>query len=280
MTAREIAVSKAVSMKGQRNSVVDIYNRYSPLPRKYRVKYDDMLCATYVSAIFVALGWTDIVPPECGAWRLYANMEALGRAVLDRNRVPEPGDLIFFGNGRYKTNISHVGIVESVTNNGKRIYYYDVQNTVGRHTCPVGHSWIMGYGMPDYGTKDQTTIDLPDPVFKAGDLVRVKKDAKWYKGTTIKSTVFDDCWYIIQVNGDRAVLGMNLAETRNIQSPINVKDIELVGEKSEEKPKPETLVNINIKLPETTHEKLYILSAKLKKDVDDVIDYLITKEST
>ena len=282
MTAREMAVEKAISFKGKRNEVVDVYNTYRPFPRNYRVKYDDMLCATYVSAIFIALGWTDIVPPECGAWRLYANMEALGRAVLDKTRVPEPGDLIFFGNGKVKTAITHVGIVESITNNGKRIYYWDVQNTAGRHTCPVGYSWIMGYGMPDYTSKDQYEIPLPDPapsnespVFKAGDLVRVKKGAKWYRGSTIKASVFDDMWYIVQVKGDRAVLGMNYAESRDIQSPINVKDIEHVLPQIETPVEEIKTVKLTAVILEETSDRLFAMASQTGKDVGEIIDSIV-----
>ena len=153
-------VQLAVSWKGKRDEIVDIYNSGpKPLPRHYKVKYEDMLCATFVSALFVHLGWTDIVPPECGAQQLFNNMNALDRAVIDRNRNPNVGDLIFFGpsNGR----IQHVGIVTELGNNGKQIYYYDIQSVVGRHTCPVGSSWIKGYGMPDYASKDSVPSSTP-----------------------------------------------------------------------------------------------------------------------
>lgn len=161
MIARQTAIQTAISFKGKRNEIVDIYNTYLPRPRGYKVKYDDMLCATYVSAVYVKLGWTDIVPPECGAMQLYRNMEALGRAVLDKKRVPEIGDLIFFGNGSNVSKINHVGIVTEVK--GKQIYYYDLQSVVGRHTCPVGYAYVMGYGMPDYASKDLDPLPEPTP---------------------------------------------------------------------------------------------------------------------
>lgn len=153
MTGREIAVKKAIELARPRNRVVDIYNSYLPHPRNYIVKYWDQICATYVSAIFIALGWTDIVPPECGAHQLYSNMEKLGRGIQDPKRVPLPGDLIFFGNSKYVTGVQHVGIVTDVQN-GKRIYYYDAAGVIRRHALPVGHASIWGYGIPDYAKKE------------------------------------------------------------------------------------------------------------------------------
>ena len=282
MTARETAIEKALSFKGQRNQIVDVYNTYRPLPRRYKVKYDDMLCATYVSAIFVALGWTDIVPPECGAHQLYQNMEALGRGIQDKKRIPVPGDLIFFGNSKYVSGIQHVGIVTEVKNN-KQIYYYDVQSVAGKHTCPVGYSWIWGYGIPDYASKEAPAPEpdlKPKATFKAGDLVNILPGATWYRGSSIKASVLPQSWYIVQVNGDRAVLGMNLAETSNIQSPINVKY--LVHALPQVETPPEEIkmeVQLTVKVLQETSDKLYAMAQQTGKDIGAIVDSLVMKES-
>lgn len=275
MIARQTLVQKAMSFKGQRNEVVDIYNTFLPRPRGYKVKYDDMLCATYVSTPFIVLGWTDIVPPECGAMQLYRNMEALGRAVLDRNRVPEIGDLMFIGNGTKVSNINHVAIVTEVK--GKQIYYYDLQSVVGRHTCPVGYSWIIGYGMPNYSAKDKEgSKEDPTPhEFKAGDLVTVNPGAKWYKGESIKLNVFSDKWYITQVKGDRAVLGMNLAETRNIVSPIHTSDITLVVPNDAVQEPEKKKVKLSIEVDTDTYELLKIMADGWKLSIGEVVDKLM-----
>lgn len=234
------AVDYAVSQKGQRNSVVDIYNSYVPHPRGYIVKYEDQLCATFVSSIFIALQWTSIVPPECGARQLYRNMEALGRAELDKKRVPNVGDLIFFGNSAKASGIEHVGIVQDVQNK-KQIYYYDLTGVVGRHTCPVGYSWIMGYAWPDYESKEGTPVPgddtssapggAPSPQGEdigAGDLVHIREGARWYSGSTIKASVMTKNWYVIQNKNGRVVLGMDESQRSNIQSPIHEEDLILV----------------------------------------------------
>ena len=285
MIARQTAVQTAISFKGKRTEIVDIYNTYLPRPRGYKVKYDDMLCATYVSAVFIKLGWTDIVPPECGAWRLYANMEALGRAVLDKKRVPEIGDLIFFGNGSTVNRIQHVGIVTEVQN-GKQIYYYDIQANVGRHTCPVGYSYVMGYGMPDYAAHDldkpeptpepaPQPVPQPDHVYAVGDLVTINPGARWYRGQSIKLSCINDKWYIMSIKGDRAVLGMNLAETRNIQSPIHTCDISLVVANGAIEQPPEDKVSITVTVDKETLELLDIMATGNNKTMGEIIDMLL-----
>ena len=284
MIARQTLVQKAMSFKGERNAVVDIYNTFLPRPRGYKVKYDDMLCATYASTPYIQLGWTDIVPPECGAMQLYRNMEALGRAVLDKTRVPDAGDLIFFGNGSTVSRINHVGIVTEVKDN-KQIYYYDLQSVVGRHTCPVGYSYVMGYGMPDYASKDLEPFPdpAPDPepapdaphVFAVGDLVTVNPGARWYRGQSIKLSVINDKWYIMSVKGDRAVLGMNLAETRNIQSPIHTCDISLVVANGAIEQPPQDKVSITVTVDRETLELLDIMATGNNMTMGEIIDMLL-----
>ena len=284
MIARQTLVQKAMSFKGQRNVVVDVYNNYFKekgikYPRNYRVKYEDMLCATYASAPFLALNWSDICPPECGAMQLYRNMEALGRAALDKTRVPDIGDLIFFGNGSTVSRINHVGIVTEVK--GTQIYYYDLQSVVGRHTCPVGYSYIIGYGMPDYASKDLDPLPAPEPtpdaphVFQVGDLVEINPGAKWYKGQSIRLSCINDKWYICSIKGDRAVLGMNLAETRNIQSPIHTCDISLVVANGAIEQPPENKVTITVTVDRETLELLDIMATGNHKTMGEVIDLLL-----
>ena len=278
MLARQTAVQKAISMKGQRDDVVDVYNTYLPHPRGYKVKYSDQLCATYVSAIFISLSWTDLVPPECGARQLYRNMEAIGCASSDVRRVPSPGDLIFFGQNSTPNGINHVGIVVDITQGNKRIVYYDISTSgrVAQHYCPVGYAWICGFGMPDYASKD--FAPTPEPVpreFKVGDLVTINPGAKWYKGQSIKANVFSDKWYIMSIKGDRAVLGMNLAETRCITSPIHTSDITLVNANEPVVEPEKDKVTLTITVDKDTAQLLQIMADGWHISIGEVIDKLL-----
>lgn len=285
MIARQTAVQTAIQMKGQRDEVVDLYNTYLPHPRGYKVKYSDMLCATYVSAVFIKLGWTDIVPPECGARQLYRNMEAISCATPDVKRAPQAGDIIFFGNDGKPDGINHVGIVVDLTNSNKRIVYYDISTSgrVGQHYCPVGYSWICGYGLPDYASKDfQATVPPAVPPaqdaprqFQVGDLVTVNPGAKWYKGQSIKMSVISDKWYISSIKGDRAVLGMNEEQTRNIVSPIHTCDITLVTPNEPVVEPPKDKVTLTVTVDKDTAQLLQIMADGNHKTIGEIIDLLL-----
>lgn len=64
--------------------------------------------------------------------------------------------------------------------------------------------------------------------FGVNDLVSINSGARYYNGGAIPQWVCQEKWYISSISGDRAVLGLNEAKNRNIQSPINTKDITLV----------------------------------------------------
>jgi hypothetical protein len=91
--------------------------------------------------------------------------------------------------------------------------------TYGKLKSGVG--WVV--------VKDETPKPAPSSSsFKTGDLVSIKSGARYYDGGAIPKWVSDEKWYISSISGNRAVLGQNEAKNRNIQSPINTKDITLV----------------------------------------------------
>lgn len=58
-----------------------------------------------------------------------------------------------------------------------------------------------------------------------GDWVTINDGATWYNGVEIADWCFSETWMVIQVSGDRAVLGENQGGGHDIQSPINVNDL-------------------------------------------------------
>ena len=58
-----------------------------------------------------------------------------------------------------------------------------------------------------------------------GDWVTINDGATWYNGVEIADWCFSETWMVIQVSGDRAVLGENQGGGHDIQSPINVNDM-------------------------------------------------------
>ena len=74
-----------------------------------------------------------------------------------------------------------------------------------------------------------TTPSTGSTTFKAGDLVKIKSGATYYGGGSIPSWVKEENWYIASIIASRAVLGLNEAKNRNIQSPIDTSNITLVS---------------------------------------------------
>lgn len=74
-----------------------------------------------------------------------------------------------------------------------------------------------------------TTTETSTGVVKVGSLVSIKSGATYYNGASIPTWVKNDKWYVIQVKGDRAVLGKNVSGTNNINSPIKVSNLTVSG---------------------------------------------------
>lgn len=64
---------------------------------------------------------------------------------------------------------------------------------------------------------------------KKGDLVTIASNATYYTGGNIPDWVKQDKWYVSEIKNDRAVLGLNQAKNRNIQSPVSTKFLSVVN---------------------------------------------------
>ena len=51
---------------GSHRQFIDRYNSFQLLPRNHKMTYTAAWCATFVSAIAIECGLTDIMPVECG----------------------------------------------------------------------------------------------------------------------------------------------------------------------------------------------------------------------
>lgn len=80
--------------------------------------------------------------------------------------------------------------------------------------------------------KNDTSKPSSSSSIKPGVLVTIKSGAKYYNGVSMPSWVMSDKWKVVQVSGDRAVLGKNASGTHDIQSPVNVKYLTLAKSKT------------------------------------------------
>lgn len=96
---------------------------------------------------------------------------------------------------------------------GKRVENLQVRLQTGSDSTLVA-SW----------TFDASNATVSPGAVKVGDWVTVKEGSTWYNGVGIASHVFGQEWQVIEVAGDRAVLGPNRSGA-SVNSPINVANL-------------------------------------------------------
>lgn len=143
---------------GSHRKIIDVYNAHPPLARGYKVKYTDAWCATYVSAVAIVAGVTDILPTECGCGAMIALFKKLGAWEENDAHTPQPGDVIFYdwdddGKGDCTGAPEHVGLVVSVRGATLKLIEGNKDNAVAYRTMQVNGKYIRGYGLPDYAGK-------------------------------------------------------------------------------------------------------------------------------
>lgn len=151
--------------------IIDLYNSHKPLARGYKVKYTDAWCATFVSAVAIKLGYTDIIPTECGCGKMIELLKSKGAWIENENRRPNPGDIIFYdwddnGKGDNLGSPEHVGIVEKLLGDSIVVIEgnhdgddADKKDGVERRVIPVNWRYIRGYGVPKYDAESSFSAD-------------------------------------------------------------------------------------------------------------------------
>ena len=186
---------------GTHKEIIDVYNSHKPIARGYAVKYTDAWCSTFVSAVAVKLGYTDIIPTECGCEKHIQLFKNIGAWVENENRVPNAGDIIFYdwednGIGDNKGNSDHVGIVEKVEGNTIIVIEGNIDNAVGRRTLKVNGRYIRGYGVPKYDKEETTTIKPIENVTNmnrntVGQRKKLKANVKIWSSPNLNGTYYD-----------------------------------------------------------------------------------------
>lgn len=154
---------------GSHKKIIDLYNTQNPLPRGYKVKYTDAWCATYVSAMGIAAGLSDIIYPECSCGQMIKLYQAANAWVENDNYVPQMGDIIFYdlkdtGNGDNTEWPGHVGLITGVSGSTLNIIDGNWGDAVARRTLPINGKTIRGFGTPKYASKATPSKPAPTPV--------------------------------------------------------------------------------------------------------------------
>lgn len=146
---------------GSHRQFTDKYNNFHPLPRNHRMTYSAAWCATFVSAIAIECGLTDVMPVECGCAYMISAYKKLGRWREDENYTPKVGDVIFydwddekdFATSDDTGSPEHVGIVTDTSCGIISVIEGNKADAVDFRTVQVNGRYIRGYGLPDYASK-------------------------------------------------------------------------------------------------------------------------------
>ena len=140
---------------GTHSDIIDLYNRHTPLARGYEVTYEDAWCSTFVSAVSIGCGMTDIIPTECGCEPQIELFQQLGTWQEEDDYVPLPGDIIFYHwdctePGDCNGWSDHVGIVAGTLGPFIKVIEGNKDDAVAYRFTMVDASHIRGYGVPNY----------------------------------------------------------------------------------------------------------------------------------
>lgn len=171
-TASKI-VSTALAQVGRKEAdgthriFIDIYNSQNPLPRNYKVQYNDSWCAVFDSALAILNDATDIIPIECGVGEKVELAKKMGIWVEDDNHVPSLGEIAVYdwsdGTNYKQTDNKewpdHEGTVVEVSE--EEGYFLVVEgnknDAVETRGMNIGGRYIRGFICPKYDAEPQST---------------------------------------------------------------------------------------------------------------------------
>lgn len=170
---------------GSHKKIIDIYNGHKPLARNYKVDWKtDPWCATFISALAINLGATDIIPTECSCTELIKLFKQKGIWVEDDAYANvKPGDILLYdwqdsGVGDNTGTPDHIGIVERVEGSVITVIEGNIGNAVGRRIMSVNGKNIRGYGVPKYA--EEVPVAPATPTGKTTEELALEcLDGKW-----------------------------------------------------------------------------------------------------
>lgn len=140
---------------GSHESIIDAYNRISPIPRGYKMQYEDSWCAAFVTVVGTGSSMADWFYPECSCQEMIYLFQNSGEWVENDWYIPQTGDLIFYAWDEWPLGectgwADHVGIVVDVYGPIIKVIEGNKDDAVACRYIPIGHPQIRGYGLPDY----------------------------------------------------------------------------------------------------------------------------------
>ena len=135
---------------GSYKQIIDLYNTLTPLPRGYRMRYEDPWCTAFIAAIGAACGLSGVLLPECSAEKMLELYRQRGLVYLPSQLDPRPGDLIFF-DWEHDGQADHVALVYSVKNGRVLLVEGNAGDAVVlRALSPDSRKHIRAWARPPY----------------------------------------------------------------------------------------------------------------------------------
>ncbi|MBG9977215.1 CHAP domain-containing protein [Ruoffia tabacinasalis] len=139
--------------------LINDYNKVTPRPVSYAVKYDDDWCDAFVTVVADRAGATSLIGRECGVER--------HKSIFKQKNIwlglvkPQAGDIVIWRwDGNRNGFANHIGFVESVSGNTITTIegntFKGGVSQVGRNTYAWNAQSIQGYARPKYGTTKVT----------------------------------------------------------------------------------------------------------------------------
>lgn len=179
---------------GTHKKIIDLYNTYRPLPRGYKMDYNDHWCAAYISSMAIKCGHTDIMPVECSCSRMITLYKNLGRWMETDSYVPSPADLVMYDWDDTKNYAitdnkgapEHVGLVVSVTGKKIKVIEGNYNNEVKYRTLDVNGRYIRGFCIPNFASKATSEDPIPENGKKpvTADIVKAVINGDYKNGST------------------------------------------------------------------------------------------------
>ena len=222
VVAQAVAWLGCKESNGTHKAIIDVYNAHKPLARGYAVKYTDEWCATFVSAVAIKLGYTSIIPTECGCPQMIDHFKALGSWDENDARVPKAGDIIFYdwdddGRGDNTNRPDHVGIVEKVSGGIITIIEGNYNESVARRNLEVNAKYIRGFGVPKYDAEQV-------PKKSVAEIAKEVINGKWGNGTDRKNRLSSAGYNYSEVQAKvNELLGSKPAPSIKVGSTVKVK---------------------------------------------------------
>lgn len=152
---------------GKYRAIIDLYNSQRPLPRGYKLQYDDEWCAATVTAAGIQAGLQNIIFGECSCSRMVSLYQQAGRWMEDDAYKPQIGDIVMYrwddgANYAATDNTSspnHVGVVAEVNGRVMTIIEGNKGQKVATRSLFVNGRYIRGYCLPDYASMAETEDD-------------------------------------------------------------------------------------------------------------------------